>query len=766
MRKNSNHTLWRTYIFLVGFSLVVACAFLFIKWQDIKQDAENHQTYSNRLIAHSISNYLKKYESFLQVIGDHLLSAISNNEYAKAQLFIDQQRQKNQELVSIQLASPESILLLKSDVLRNQQVIDLGRGKENALAIAQLKNEQNIVIGRTYYMPKIKDWLIPLSLALRNEQNQVVGIISIDLKYSQIHENWFGGSSYHNNLRRLLLRKDLYRQYISFADQLGFDEWLSNPVPEDRYQLILSLLEFQLGVTESELLEGREQLSLTVPDKDNLLNLATISYNPKFGLYTISATAYSELLTRLMSPAMWMSLFLLAFNLSLYFLFQKVSRRDQEAKDLLQYQVEHDPLTKLPNRRFLVNHYQEWSTRNEREHSLLYLDLNNFKTCNDIHGHSTGDQILCAAAERLKEFFADSLCARQGGDEFIVLCPITNQSVLLKKCDDFAKGLAKTIHVKNLEFSIYASIGVSFAPTDGETLDELLRKADMAMYDAKWKQRNIGFYTQELEIKTKQASDIEHELVSALKNNEFTVFYQPQVDAYSYQVLGIEALLRWNNPRLGFVPPDVFIPVAESSGLINEIGRFVMEQALKDGLEVSKICELKHKLRVSVNLSVSQLFNDDFIGHLKAMLSRHPGQSVTYMLEVTESLFIDDLLRAKDILEQAKACGVFISLDDFGTGYSSLSVLSKLPINELKIDRSFVNDILTDEHDWLLAKSIIYLCKSLSIPVVAEGVENKAQADRLAAHGCDVFQGYYFAKPMAKSDLITFLNDKKLLQQA
>ncbi len=766
MRKNSNHTLWRTYIFLVGFSLVVACAFLFIKWQDIKQDAENHQTYSNRLIAHSISNYLKKYESFLQVIGDHLLSAISNNEYAKAQLFIDQQRQKNQELVSIQLASPESILLLKSDVLRNQQVIDLGRGKENALAIAQLKNEQNIVIGRTYYMPKIKDWLIPLSLALRNEQNQVVGIISIDQKYSQIHENWFGGSSYHNNLRRLLLRKDLYRQYISFADQLGFDEWLSNPVPEDRYQLILSLLEFQLGVTESELLEGREQLSLTVPDKDNLLNLATITYNPKFGLFTISATAYSELLTRLMSPAMWMSLFLLAFNLSLYFLFQKVSKRDQEAKDLLQYQVEHDPLTKLPNRRFLVNHYQEWSTQNEREHSLLYLDLNNFKTCNDIHGHSTGDQILCAAAERLKEFFADSLCARQGGDEFIVLCPITNQSVLLKKCDDFAKGLAKTIHVKNLEFSIYASIGVSFAPTDGETLDELLRKADMAMYDAKWKQRNIGFYTQELEIKTKQASDIEHELVSALKNNEFTVFYQPQVDAYSYQVLGIEALLRWNNPRLGFVPPDVFIPVAESSGLINEIGRFVMEQALKDGLEVSKICELKHKLRVSVNLSVSQLFNDDFIGHLKAMLSRHPGQSVTYMLEVTESLFIDDLLRAKDILEQAKACGVFISLDDFGTGYSSLSVLSKLPINELKIDRSFVNDILTDEHDWLLAKSIIYLCKSLSIPVVAEGVENKAQADRLAAHGCDVFQGYYFAKPMAKSDLITFLNDKKLLQQA
>ncbi len=761
MRKNSNRALWRTYQFIVGFSLLVAATFLLLKWQDIKQDAANQQNYSNKLIAHSISNYLNKYETFLQVIGEHLLTVLSKDQGARAQKVIDRQIQKNNELFSIQLTDTKGKVLLESGGDRRNGIIDLGRGNQNVAALIELKRNKGIVMGRTYYNAQRNGWFIPLSLALRNEFEDLIGVISIDLNYGQIHDNWFGGKAHYQHIRRLLLRKDLYRQYVSFAEELGYDNWLTKPVPQERYDFILGILEFQLGLTKDELLKGAENLTLTIPDKDNILNLATISYDPKFGLYTISATSYADLLSRILTPASWLIIFLLLFNLGLYYLFKTISRRDIQAKQSLQHQIEHDPLTKLPNRRYLVNHYQEWSQSHLGEHSLLYLDLNNFKACNDIYGHSTGDKILCVAAERLVEFFKDSLCVRQGGDEFIVLSPVTNQSVLLKKCEDFAKALAKTIHVEHLEFAIYASLGISFAPSDGNSLDELLRKADMAMYEAKRKLRNIGFYTEELEIKTKQASAIEHELASALKNNEFTVVYQPQVDAYSYHVLGIEALLRWNNPALGFVPPDVFIPVAESSGFINDIGHFVMEQALKDGYEVSAACGLTHKLRVSVNLSVSQLFNDDFMEHLQGLLAKYSGQEVTFMLEVTESLFIDDLIRAKTILEQVKSSGVYISLDDFGTGYSSLSVLSKLPINELKIDRSFVNDILTDEQDWLLAKSIIYLCKSLSIPVVAEGVENKAQADRLAAHGCDVFQGYYFAKPMPKENLIEFLNNKK-----
>lgn len=765
MQNYSNKALWGTYLFIVCFSLIAAGTFINLKWQDVKADATVQQTYTNKLIANSIYNYLNKYEVFLNVVGSRLFDLLSENKTIEASKIVEDIMIKQSELSGIGLANLNGELILTSDSLKFQELINLKNNPETKATFQESINSEELIMGRTYFMPNSQEWIVPLRISIKADEGTVLGVMTVGLKLSHLEREWLG-NSLPSYLRLLVLRKDLYRQFASFIKPSNYDEYLAVPLSEGHFKHTLDIIYQQTGKTINDIQTEGEYLSYIAPDKDGITNIQTASYNSKYQYYIVTGTSYTVLYDRLFTPTSWLIFFLFIFNFGLYLLFRSNIKTSWQAKASLQYQVEHDPLTKLPNRRYLVNHYQEWSLMNDGEHSLLYLDLNNFKTCNDIHGHSTGDQILCAAADRLKEFFADSLCARQGGDEFIVLCPTTNQSVLLKKCEEFAKGLAKTIHVQNLEFSIYASIGISFAPNDGETLDELLRKADMAMYEAKRKQRMLGFYTEELETKTKQASDIEQELVSALKNNEFSVVYQPQVDAYSYQVLGIEALLRWNNPRLGFVPPDVFIPVAESSGLINEIGRFVMEQALKDGYEVSRICALKHKLRVSVNLSVSQLFNDDFIDHLKSLLDKYEGQAVTFMLEVTESLFIDDLIRAKSILEQAKSCGVFISLDDFGTGYSSLSVLSKLPINELKIDRSFVNDILTDEHDWLLAKSIIYLCKSLSIPVVAEGVENKAQADRLAAHGCDVFQGYYFAKPMPKAGLIEFLNQKREAQQS
>lgn len=765
MQNYSNKALWRTYIFIVCFSLLAAGTFLSFKWQDIKTDAIIQQTNTNKLIANSIANYLDKYEIFLHVIGSRLFEKLSKNNDLEAKKFVEELMLKHEELSGIGLANINGELILTSDSLKNQPLINLKNESETKVSFAEALNSEQLIMGRTYFMPNIQEWVVPLRISIKNYTGDVIGVMTVGLKLSNLEQEWLG-NSLPENLRLLVLRKDLYRQYASFANANNYKQLLEQPLSDLRFQKILEIIYQQTGKTLADIQSDGKNTSFIAQDLSGMFNVQTASYNAKYRYYIVTATTYTVLYERLRLPIPWLILFLFIFNFGLYWLFRSNVRSHWQAKASLQYQIEHDSLTKLPNRRYLVNHFHEWSLTHSADHSLLYLDLNNFKTCNDIYGHTTGDRILCAVANRLVEFFSDSLCARQGGDEFIILCPITNQSVLLRKCEEFAKSLAKTIHIENLEFSIYASIGVSFSPTDGETLDELLRKADMAMYEAKRKQSSVGFYSEELETKTKQASEIEHELISALKNNEFTVFYQPQVDAYSYQVLGVEALLRWNNPRLGFVPPDVFIPVAEASGLINDIGRFVMEQALKDAYEVSSICNLKHRLRMSVNLSVSQLFNDDFIEHLKGILAQHKGQEVTFMLEVTESLFIDDLIRAKDILEQAKSCGVYISLDDFGTGYSSLSVLSKLPINELKIDRSFVNDILTDEHDWLLAKSIIYLCKSLSIPVVAEGVENKAQADRLAAHGCDVFQGYYFAKPMPKADLITFLNEKKEIQQA
>jgi len=512
----------------------------------------------------------------------------------------------------------------------------------------------------------------------------------------------------------------------------------------------------------NEIRAGNEIISIVVPNKLGELNLATISYDPVFEHFTIISTKMDILFDRMWNTAYLVVVLFIIFNIGLLIIFRLNMRLHFQAKQSLQHQVDHDPLTKLPNRRFLTESFANWSNMHEHNFSLLYIDLNNFKASNDLHGHSIGDQILCVVAERTSSFFEGAMCIRQGGDEFIILVNLQDRKALNILCKDYLKVLYQGITLQHLEFSIKASIGVAISPHDGMSLDELLRKADMAMYDAKRKQKDICFYSDEMEEKTKRAAEIEKELQTALQNQEMFVVYQPQVDSQSNAILGVEALVRWQNPRLGFVPPDKFISVAEATGAIHDIGLFVLTTALKDCQDACK--QAKHapfKLRVSVNVSVRQLLHEDFSGMIERVFRPYENEALTLMIEVTESLFIEDLSTAKSVLNQIAAMGIYTSLDDFGTGYSSLSVLSKLPINELKIDRSFVNDILIDEQDWLLAKSIINLSKSLSIPVVAEGVETKEQADILAANGCDIFQGYYFAKPMPKDELTVFLTSQK-----
>ena len=760
MLMNSNKALWRTYLFVVCFSCLVAGAFLYMKWLDVKQTATIQQTYTNKLIANSIENFLNKYESLLAILGKRILDLLANGDLLEAQNELDNLMDKNPELAALGFSDPEGSLKVVTKNLRafqqNQTLINLKHYQPTHDSFVSSMQNQGLTLGRSYYMPNLKEWVIPLRYPVRNHAGEAVGVISVGLKLIQLKQIWFG-DSLPDFLRYLMLREDLYRQYATFLPEETFEKMYMLPLKEERFEYLIGLMSKETKHTLEELKSGQLFASFAGPDISGEQNLLTVSFNPKYRYYSVTGTNYEILLARMISPTSWILLFAAVFNIGLYWLFRRNVRTQTSAKEELHYQVEHDALTRLPNRRYLVNHFAEWAAVQQGEFSLLYLDLKNFKVCNDIHGHSMGDQLLCVVAQRLSAFFENCLSIRQGGDEFIVLCPATNDSTLRLRCQAFLKELEKTIQIEHLSFSIHASIGVAIAPHDGSTLDELLRKADMAMYEAKRRQQNVGLYSDELEKRTKQVSDIEHELNHALENNEFSVVYQPQVDAYSHQVLGIEALIRWNNPKLGFVPPDAFISVAEANGLIHDIGHFVMQTALSDAKEICSQSGFAHKLRVSVNVSVSQLFNDDFVEHMQALLKEYSDQPITFMVEVTESLFIEDLLRAKEILLRAKECGVFISLDDFGTGYSSLSVLSKLPINELKIDRSFVNDILTDEQDWMLAKSIINLCKSLSIPVVAEGVETKAQADRLAAHGCDVFQGYYFSRPLQREALIEFL---------
>jgi len=762
MNKYNNRFLWRTYLFIVCFSIISAGAFLYLKWADIKHVAGAEQTYANNLVSNSMESLLRKNETMLQVLGERLVEVLQLNQSSEAQALIDSVLSHNKELAGVGLANPQGDLILTSLNIDRHNLPNLLTTTQTTKTFKQALSSHHLIMGRTYYMKALDEWLIPIRIAIRDKSNQVVAVMTAGFRLGAAHSLW-SSDNLPDHQRLVIVRSDMYRQYVSFIDEPQYKDWYAERVPEKFVAYVDNAFREQTGLSLSDIRTGWEMATVVLPNKTGEINVATISYDPGYGHYTIVTTPLASLYQKLVSPASWMLAMLALFNIGLYLIFRLNGRMQSEAKQSLRHQVEHDSLTALPNRRFLSREFQSWSQMHHGQFSLLYVDLKNFKACNDLHGHSTGDQVLCEAAKRITASFENCLCVRQGGDEFIILCPVIDLHPLTDLCQTFLQVLTQTITVYQLEFSIHASIGIALSPVDGENMDELLRKADMAMYEGKAKHRDITFYSADLEKKAKQTADIEKELINALRRDEFFMVYQPQVDALTNQVLGVEALIRWQNPALGFVPSDQFIAVAESTGSIHDIGKYVAETALS---ECAKTCEeasafLSCQLRLSVNVSVRQLLSDGFITSLKKMYEKYTSNKFTFMIEVTESLFIEDMGKAKAVLEQARECGIYVSLDDFGTGYSFLSVLSKLPINELKIDRSFVNDILTNEQDWLLAKSIINLSKSLSIPVIAEGVETREQADMLAKHGCDLFQGYYFAKPMKKDDLVNFLGERQ-----
>jgi len=421
---------------------------------------------------------------------------------------------------------------------------------------------------------------------------------------------------------------------------------------------------------------------------------------------------------------------------------------------LSQQQVEYlatrDPLTELANRYLfndeLISHIDRF--REDTSIALLFIDLDRFKTINDSLGHQVGDRLLKLVAQRLKDCIDENtLLARLGGDEFMVM---------MKNPANIAavEALAHTINVvlrKTYELDYYklntsCSIGISMYPQDSIESHILLRNADTAMYSAKAKGGNrYQFYTNEMNQKVNSRLTIETELRRAIKQNEFEVHYQPQVNAHTGELEGAEALVRWIHPTAGMVSPVEFIPIAEETGLIRDIGDWVLEQACNTFQQWNLESELN--LSVAVNVSVTQL-DDSFVLRVQEILKQSGFDKDNLELEITESLLMDNIEENVRIMDNITRQGVRFAMDDFGTGYSSLSYLRQFPISKLKIDRSFVNDITDDSDDEAIIRAIIAMGQTLKMKVIAEGVENHQQLLLLQTMGCDSYQGYYFSKPL------------------
>jgi diguanylate cyclase (GGDEF)-like protein/PAS domain S-box-containing protein len=423
-----------------------------------------------------------------------------------------------------------------------------------------------------------------------------------------------------------------------------------------------------------------------------------------------------------------------------------------------------DVLTGLPNRRLLMDRIDKLLASSERGatySAVMFIDLDRFKYINDARGHAIGDALLCNTAERLSQLMrkADTV-ARIGGDEFVVLLahlatdlPSATHAALTV-AEKVRDAIAEAVDIEGQSYQSSASIGVTLLPQSGQTAQDLLREADTAMYRAKSEGRNgIAFFESAMQAEVERRLSMERGLAAALEAGRLQMHYQPQVDAAG-RTVGAELLMRWPREDGSMVPPNVFIPVAEESGLIVPMGRWALQQACE---AAQLLARAGHEMPLSVNVSPSQFRQDDFVEQVHAALAASGTPARLLVLEVTEGLLIDKLDDTIARMQQLAAIGIRFSIDDFGTGYSSLAYLKKMPLYELKIDRSFVMDTPDDASSRALVQSILAMAGHLGLRVVAEGVETQAQADFLTGHQCACMQGYLFARPMPLSALLDFV---------
>ena len=487
-------------------------------------------------------------------------------------------------------------------------------------------------------------------------------------------------------------------------------------------------------------------ISSGTPIRRSLFDNATFAVPAELGVCGIGALVA---LLWVLSPP-WILLILFPAVISqVTLMYISSSKRKSEQ---LHHQAHHDLLTGLPNRSSLMLHLEEMLARTSANpFALLLLDLDRFKEVNDTFGHQTGDVLLREIGPRLRGVLrASDVLARLGGDEFALLLPETGAAAAVGVAEKLLHALDEPFGVDGYEFQIGGSIGIASFPVDGLSPTDLMRRADVAMYAAKRANLGTAVYATELDVNTPAQITLYGELRRAIEQDELRLHFQPKVDVCTGALSGVEALVRWQHPDRGLILPDQFIPMAERTGLIRPLGNWVLEAALRqsrawerDGLAI----------QIAVNLGAYNLDDSNLAQAISGLLERYTVTADRLRVEITETMLMRDPDNARRVLEELRAAGVRVSIDDFGTGYSSLAYLKRLPADELKIDRSFIQHMAEDAGDTAIVRSVIALGHELGLVVTAEGVEDAVSLERLRAFGCDRAQGYYFARPMDADSL-------------
>ncbi|EML0423173.1 bifunctional diguanylate cyclase/phosphodiesterase [Vibrio parahaemolyticus] len=749
--------IWTLYMMLLTVSIVTFSLFGYYHYQATLDKYKDKQLLQLELFASSVESLLKGQESLLEVVGHQLVEQNSFTRTAAIQTrpMLDKLLNIHPAIIGFGLTNPNGDYISVSSNLILEKLHNLKQDPLTRETFLEALNSDRMVIGRTYFMEAQDSLVIPIRKAIPNKNGVVQAVMTagFNMNTSSVFRNDIHANE-HNRVS--LIRNDGYLTFSSSEDTTIKD--YQKPADDLNKQALLDQIQQDYGWDTDQVKQLTRAINVVV-DTQRLNELITLKYLPDYGLWATSSTDLSFIKRGFYSQFAFYCIVFLIVQAAFYALFRSIANNEHETKERLLYQACHDHLTRLPNREYLRSNIQRWMCGSSNPFTLMFIDIDNFKSVNDTHGHEFGDEVLKQISTRLNHFSGEGrLIVREASDEFIFIVNRTDEETIKDLASELIQTLSKPYNVNDNQFLLSCSIGIAFYPMHGDNLDALLLSADIAMYQAK-KQRNAySLFNQEMQASHLHKMKVEQRLRLAIEKQTLFMAYQPQLNING-EIYGVEALVRWEDEELGKVPPNEFVPVAESSGLMVRLGEFIIEKSLEDmGLLTT---HLATPIQMSINISVKQFLHAKFIERLMAAMDKYHLDCNRITLEITENLFIEDLEKFSPTCERLHALGFKISLDDFGTGYSSLSMLRTLPIDEVKIDKSFVDNIEHDKKALNMVKNIIAIGKNFEMKVLAEGVETQRQRDQLEACGCDLIQGYFYSKPLSFDQLVSFVKDNK-----
>ncbi|ATB69369.1 diguanylate cyclase [Sulfurospirillum diekertiae] len=741
--------IWTIFYILLASALLFLGIVSYIQLNSIHQKYETDQINLVKLVSNATDSLFLTQEMMLNLLGNEIAREKDPN-------ILDDLRALNPSVVSFGFTDVEGTYLYTSSNFDKSKRPNLRTEAVTRDSFDYTLTQKKMVLGRTYFIAGSGRWGIPIRKTAYDELEQPIGVmtagIGIEGAFKIYTENLSLGDY---NTVTLIRDRDHFVQFQSSNHEISKNLYEA-PLPNHFLQTLFNDISQKYNISIEEMKQKSEIYTVETSSIEGRRIQIALKYEPRYELWILSEVDHSQIMYDFIQNLIIYGLIFIVIHMILFLLFKMVANAENKRRADLTFQATHDTLTQLPNRNYLQQYIQDWVYHGAPPFNLYYIDMDHFKNINDSFGHYFGDMVLIEFSKRLLSLVQkESVVIRQGGDEFIILSSylIDDDTKLLSHIQNMTIELLKPYHIKQFNFVIGVSVGIAKYPEHGTTLDMLLRASDIAMYEAKKQRNSVHLFLPSMQEGYLNRVNVEQALHKALTNNELYMVYQPQVDKHGV-IYGVEALIRWQSEELGLVPPDQFIPIAEASGLMPQLGHFIMSTTLKEMKALQM--ELGTSFQTSVNISIKQFMEIHFLEKLTKEIDRAKLASISLCLEITESLFIEDIDYILPLLQKIRGMGLHISMDDFGTGYSSLSILRKLPIDELKIDKSFVDTILNDITAEKMVQNIIMIGKNLDLYILAEGVETQEQEAMLKSLDCDRFQGYFYAKPLRYDALKEF----------